>query len=236
MFSNMICPHCQTQGLYMQETSKQGLAFKYMVTCQDTFNCRWTYTFFNSPGTKKNNSQFTRSFDMNPRAIYCMRRFGKGYAGLKTFCYLMNHPPPMSEKSFRETNVNIFEAVKVVAQKSLNDAAEEVKIIDGVQDDGYCHTSISVDGTWQRRGFSSLHGAVAAISMANGKVLDATSMSRHCQGCVNINALQNGHNTSHDEVMKLKAEHVCSITHLGSAPVMETKGAEKIFNRSKDNG
>ena len=210
----------------MQETSKQGLAFKYMVTCQDTFNCRWTCTFFNSPMTKQNNSQFTRSFDVNPRAIYCMRRLAKGYAGFKKFCYLMNHPP-MSEKSFRVTNVNIFEAVKVVAQKSLNDAAEEVKIIDGVQDDGYCHTSISVDGTLQRRGFSS---------MTNGKVLDATSMSRHCQGCVNINALQNGHNTSHDEVMKLKAEHDCSITHLGSAPVMETKGAEKIFNRSKDNG
>ena len=82
MFSNMICPHYQTQRLYMQETSKQGLAFKYMVTCQDTFNCRWTYTFFNSPRTKKNNSQFTRSFDVNPRAIYCMRQLGKGYAGL----------------------------------------------------------------------------------------------------------------------------------------------------------
>ena len=92
MFSNMICPHCQTQGLYMQETSKQGLAFKYMITCQDTFNCRWTYTSFSSPRTKKNNSQFTRSFDVNPRAIYCIRRLGKGYAGLKKFCYLMNHP------------------------------------------------------------------------------------------------------------------------------------------------
>ena len=58
------------------------------------------------------------------------------------------------------------------------------------------------------RGFSSLNGAVAAISMTNGKVLDVVAMGRHCQGCVNINALENN-----DELMKLKADHNCSITH-----------------------
>ena len=68
-----------------------------------------------------------------------MRRLGKGYAGLKKFCYLMNHPPPMSEKSFRETNIKIYDAVKVVAEKSLKDASEDVKIIDGIQSNGYCH-------------------------------------------------------------------------------------------------
>ena len=37
--------------------------------------------------------------------------------------------------------------------------------------------------------------------------------------------------------MKRKAEHDCSITHdIGSAPAMETKGTERVFNRSKDRG
>ena len=36
--------------------------------------------------------------------------------------------------------------------------------------------------------------------------------------------------------MKRKAEHGCSITHIGSAPAMEMKGTENIFNRSKDKG
>ena len=80
--------------------------------------------------------------------------------------------------------------------------------------------------TWHRRGFSSRNGVVATISINNGEVLVVVAMSRHCQGCVDINALEN----SNDELVKLKAEYNFS------APVMETKGTEKIFNRSKDNG
>ena len=44
--------------------------------------------------------------------------------------------------------------------------------------------SVSCDGTWHRRGFSSLNGTVACISMDNGKVLDIEIMSRYCQSCV----------------------------------------------------
>ena len=95
-------------------------------------------------------------------------------------------------------------------------------------------TSVSVDGTWQRRGFSSMNGAVAAISTVNGKVFDVAALSRYCQGCVNINALEN--TLSCDEIIKRKVEHNCSLTHIGSAPAMETKGTEKIFNRSKEKG
>ena len=101
-------------------------------------------------------------------------------------------------------------------------AAEEVKVIEGMQDDGYCHTSVSVDGTWQWGGFSSLNGAVAAISMVNGKVLDVAAMTRHCQGRINLNALESS--LTNIEFMKRKAEHDCSITHVGSAPAMEMKG------------
>ena len=233
VFSNMICPECKTQCLCLQEALKQGLAFKYKITCQDV-NCRWSYTFFNSPRTKKNTTKFSRLFDVNPRIVYSMRRLGNGYASLKKILYLMNHPPPMSEKSYRGTNLKICDNVQTMPEISLNHAAEEVKLVEGTQDDGYCHISVSVDGTWQRRGFSSMNGAVAAISMVNGKVLDVATLSRYCQGCVNINALEN--TLSYDEIIKRKVEHNCSLTHIGSAPAMETKGTENIFNRSKEKG
>ena len=127
----------------------------------------------------------------------------------------------MSEKSYRDTNIKICHSVQTVRENVLMAAAEEVKVIEGVQDDGYCHTSVSVYGTWQRRGLSSLNGAIAAISMVTGKVLDVATISRHSQGCININALES--TISKDEFMKLKAEHECSITHIGSAPSMESK-------------
>ena len=42
---------------------------------------------------------------------------------------------------------------------------------------------VSVDGTWQRRGFSSNNGVVTAISIDTGKVVDVEIMSKICKGC-----------------------------------------------------
>ena len=36
---------------------------------------------------------------------------------------------------------------------------------------------VSVDGTWQRKGFTSMNGVVTAISIDNGKVLEWTQES-----------------------------------------------------------
>ena len=97
----MICPEYKTKSLCFQKVLKHGLAFKYTITCQDIVNCRWSYTFFNSPRTKKNHSKFSRSFDVNPRTVYSMRRLGQGYTSLKSLLlYLRNHPPHMSERSY----------------------------------------------------------------------------------------------------------------------------------------
>ena len=69
----------------------------------------------------------------------------------------------------------------------MTDAAEEIRsmVNDDVTDDQVIiDTSISHDGTWQRRGHSSLNGCTAAISMENGKVLDVEPMSRFCKACM----------------------------------------------------
>ena len=51
----------------------------------------------------------------------------------------------------------MIDAVKEISQSSSN-------IVD---------TAVSVDGSWQRRGFSSLNGVVTAVSMETGKFLIA---------------------------------------------------------------
>ena len=44
---------------------------------------------------------------------------------------------------------------------------------------------VSVDGKYQRKGFSSTHGVVAAISIGN-EVLDAAILSKPCKGCTSM--------------------------------------------------
>ena len=63
----------------------------------------------------------------------------------------------------------------------------------------------SVDGTWQKRGFTSYNGAVGAIYITTG---------RYCQGCVNIE--KHKHNEHLYE--RLAKEYECIKNHEGSAP------------------
>ncbi|GFV26428.1 uncharacterized protein TNCV_4308271 [Trichonephila clavipes] len=48
---------------------------------------------------------------------------------------------------------------------------------------------ISVDGTWQRRGYSSMNGCVAALSVDTGKVVDIEIMSSYCLTCRKISKM-----------------------------------------------
>ena len=77
-------------------------------------------------------------------------------------------------------------------------------------------TSVSCDGTWERRGFSSLNGTVACISMDTGKVLDIEIMSRYCQSCVTNASLEK---TNPNKFAEFRATHEteCQINHDGSA-------------------
>ena len=94
--------------------------------------------------------------------------------------------------------------------------------------DEVLNTGVSVDGTWQKRGFTSMNGAVAAISMETGRILDVEVMTRFCQGCVNILKYKD----DPERFKLLQSEHICKINHEGSAGKMELVGAEQIFQRS----
>ena len=91
--------------------------------------------------------------------------------------------------------------------------------------------SVSVDGTWQKRGFSSLNGVVAAISITNGKVLDCEAMTRSWKSCMLHAPLQKSNPNEFGE-WEQQHKNQCKLNYTGSAPNMETTGAVRIFERS----
>ena len=44
-------------------------------------------------------------------------------------------------------------------------------------EDTVIETAVSCDGSWQKRGYSSLNGVIMVISMDNGKILDIEPMA-----------------------------------------------------------
>ena len=74
-------------------------------------------------------------------------------------------PKPMTHNYY--DNCPNRNATKHIADKSMKPAGDELKDGEVVTDIG-----ASVDGSWQKRGFSSLHGVATALSVSSGKILD----------------------------------------------------------------
>ena len=88
--------------------------------------------------------------EVNLRAVYDMRAIGVGYAPLKKSCCYLNMPEPMSSDNYDNISKTVKDVTKVAVEKSMADAVKEVKGKSEVAE-----TSVSVDGTWQKRGFVS---------------------------------------------------------------------------------
>ncbi|GFU73307.1 hypothetical protein TNCV_4731241 [Trichonephila clavipes] len=120
--------------------------------------------------------------------------------------------PFLSKLAFRNQERKLLKATERVAQEDINAALSEIK-----GSNSFTKCGISIDGTWQRRGYSSLNGCVSAISVDTGKILDIEVMTQYCHICAKGNSQS--------------SKHVCS-NYKGSAGNMEVVGAYRIFERS----
>ena len=84
-------------------------------------------------------------FDINYKTVHSMRRCGKGYQGLRKFLALINHPPLMTEKNYRMINLRFSNAVRTVAMRSMDEAAEEVRQAQTSNQDLIVETGVSID-------------------------------------------------------------------------------------------
>ena len=157
-----------------------------------------------------------------------MRACGQGHAGLETFTSLMNLPKPMTINNYDKIVSIIATKVKEVAE-TMQETCEEIYKNLSADLNTVVGTSVSCDGSWQRRGFSSLNGVVIAISMKTGKVVDIKAMTRACKAC----SLKE--NLKKDDPLAYahwREGHVCNLNYHGSAGNMETVGTKRIWERS----
>ncbi|GFY17577.1 uncharacterized protein TNCV_3519321 [Trichonephila clavipes] len=97
-----------------------------------------------------------------------------GLRGIKTFCSVMDLPPPVSQKSHDRILNNIKSASSIVAVASMNKAAKEE--IAASEANENC---VSGDGTWKTRGHTSRIGVCSLIRDITGKVIDVEVLSSH---------------------------------------------------------
>lgn len=119
-----------------------------------------------------------RIYETNLRFVYAMRSVGVGVAESQTFSAIMNLPPPPLK--FVTHIKALVDMLQPVAEDSMNNAAKEA-----IEENSGCKKiAAAFDGTWQKRGHTSLNGIVTATSFDTGKVIDVEVLSKYCQGCI----------------------------------------------------
>ncbi|GFT20756.1 uncharacterized protein NPIL_343111 [Nephila pilipes] len=100
-----------------------------------------------------------------------MRCIGKGAESAVMFCGIMNLPPPPTK-----FNNNLLQAARETCEESMAEAVHEAV----EENEGGRDIAVAVDGSWQKRGFSSKNGVVTVTSVDTGKVIDVEILSKHC--------------------------------------------------------
>lgn len=202
---------CKVCGgdISLNETCIAGLSSTFELRCS---NCDIIGKFPNSKhsGVRKNIPE------INKRVTYAMRCIGQGLGGLKTFCCVMDLPPPVTQKAYDNIVDRVRQSTSIVAKMSMEKAVlEEIK-----ENSGKTDITISGDGTWKRRGHTSKIGVCSIIGGMTGKVLDVEVLSTFCKTC--------------DSADTEAKDHDCLRNHSGSSGQMETVGMVRIFQRSEN--
>jgi len=201
--------------------AKIGLAEKLCLKCS---HCKSTHTFESSKrmGHRK-------PYDINYRSVYASQTMG--LTSLVDFCSKMGFPQPVSQKSYQNITDTLTKTSTDITEELMNDAAlrlRKLKHPDPTSSD-IANIAVSVDGTWQRRGYTSKIGIVFVIALETGEVVDYEIKCLYCQQCATQKCkLPSASFNAWYE----KHEPYCKINHKGSSSAIETVAAVEMFLRS----
>ena len=233
IINDVLCCKLCGNEVILEETRTVGLGGDYMLSCQ---GCSFTQSFSNCSRTGRRNT----FYELNQRSVLASRVAGHGLSNLKVFCGIMDLPPPVTSNTFNTLQKTVFEAANNECEASMTRAINQEIASNCDLEENEEESSdikelqIRGDGTWQKRGFQSLNGAVSIIGTESEKVLDHEVLSSYCQICTKWQK-ENGLPTGEKwEDWYCTHRLVCKRNYFGSAGGMETAGMIKIFERSEE--
>lgn len=215
--SVLICKACKSDIKFLKK-SQVGLGFNLCIKCKcDEF------TTINSCPKVRN------AFEVNRRLTFVMRLLGVGLSGINIFCAMMDLGPGLSKSGYYSILDTIHIAVKSVAKVLFRKAAQEEKKENEQEGNIADEITVSGDGSWAKRGFTSLLGIVSLIGKYSNKVIDVIVKSKVCKACEKWVGKENK-----DEYLEWYEDHQteCTANHEGSSGKMEVDGVIEMFRRS----
>ncbi|XP_043258074.1 uncharacterized protein LOC122400607 [Colletes gigas] len=214
--ASVICKTCKNE-VHFTKTSSRGLGFKIKLQC----TCGFQYI---------NSSPFIdKAFEVNRLIIVAMRLLGIGREGVNLFCGIMDIGLGLSTSCYSSVMKKFHSASAAVYNCVLQRAMDEEKEMTLETESSSSNLTVSGDGTWKKRGFSSRFGVTTLIGKYSKKVLDAVIKSSFCQAC----ALSKSKMATEEfDIWFENHKEKCSNNHHGSAGKMEVDAAVEMFFRS----
>lgn len=212
-----ICKVCK-RNLNFEESGTRGLGFKIAVKCA----CG---TRFVDSGPLRNTG-----YEINHRIVFAMRLLGIGLQGFNLFVSLMDISKGLSKGTYDRVVQHIHECTKVMFDAMCLRVVEQEKKENEKRETPLLDFKVSGNGSWKKRGFTSLYGVTTLIASFSGKVIDLVVKSSYCQAC---NAWKGKEQT--EEFKNWYETHVeeCSANHTGSAGKMEVDSIKEMFSASE---
>ncbi|CAF1275295.1 unnamed protein product [Rotaria sordida] len=138
---------------------------------------------------------------------------GIGRAGIVKAFGAMNVAPPVHEEYYEEIDKTLL----LPCIKELQNQSMQAAIYEAVDENDGDPTALTVsgDGTWQKRGFKSIHGIAAILSASRTrKVLDVERLSKKCLVCTGALSIKKQNPDLYHEIIH---NHDCESNYDGSS-------------------
>lgn len=224
--SQLSCGLCHS-SVSLIEVGRKGLASELAFHCSKK-GCNGRQAFSTCEKVDVNHGSNLKVNSVNRRATFAMRCIGCDHEDLRTFCGIMNLPPPACKSSHQFINKTIESAANEVLEKSMSNAATlEYEQAASVESTQLRNIDVSCDGTWLTRGHSSKVGAASVIGCETGKVLGVGTRSKVCKSCQYWDRADK--NSEKYRQWRATHDNVCTQNHDGSSGAMEKDIVKDIF-------
>ena len=231
VITDVFCPACHSVGtLSVMKNGQPAMGFAESLHLQCT-NCQYTGGSVYSSPRLHDSAKLNVAFEINTVMTMLVHELGKGHAALQKFQTVLGLNN-MHLKTFQRHNRKVHQVCQSVADTSLDTATEIIRGVYGdlMDDTGVIDITVSYDGTWQKRGFTSHHGVGVAIEVQTGLVIDYEVLSNYCHACA---LAENSLGKGTAALQAWKAAHTaCDNNFDGSSKAMEAEAARRMWARS----
>lgn len=235
IFKTVMCSNCHNIGLESRLGKKQGFAMNYEIVCLKCGEVNSSGE--NSSRVAKDDSSTRPSHSVNKRMVEGFLHCGNGYAAMEKWGESVGMNV-MSRKTFQEQFKKLMAASAKERQEILAESRAAVRraheaLDPSLKNKKILEIAVSYDGSWQKRGHTSLFGIGVVVDLLTGLVVDFFIVSKYCHMCAITQAELDPDSPEYKIWEEGHKEDGCLKNYSGTSGGMEQFAALILWQRSE---